>query len=83
MGHTNFQPLQDSFTHSKIELENIITSNLGGRIAEELVFGKNNTTIGAENDLHNATKIAYNMVTKWGYSDKLGLVYYADQDLHC
>jgi cell division protease FtsH len=81
LGHTNFQPLQDSFTHSKIELENIITSNLGGRIAEELVFGKNNTTIGAENDLHNATKIAYNMVTKWGYSDKLGLVYYADQDL--
>ncbi len=81
LGHTNFQPLQDTNTHSKIELENIITSNLGGRIAEELIFGKNNTTTGAENDLRNATQLAHSMVTKWGYSEKLGLLYSADKEL--
>ena len=81
LGHTNFQPLEDTHTHSKQQLENIIASNLGGRIAEELVFGKNNTTTGAENDLHTATKLAHNMVTKWGYSEKLGLIYSADREL--
>jgi cell division protease FtsH len=80
LGHTNFQPLQDKHTHSKTELENIIASNLGGRIAEEMILGKNNTTTGAENDLHNATKLAHSMVTKWGYSN-LGLIYAADKDL--
>ena len=81
LGHTNFQPLQDVNTHSKTELENIIASSLGGRIAEELIFGKNYTTTGAENDLHTATKLAHNMVAKWGYSEKLGLIYSADQEL--
>ena len=81
LGHTNFEPLQDTHTHSKLELENIIASNLGGRIAEELIFGKNNSTTGAENDLHTATRLAHNMVTKWGYSEKLGLIYSADKEL--
>ncbi len=81
LGHTNFEALQDQHTHSKLEIENIITSNLGGRIAEELIFGKNNTTTGAENDLRNATTLAHNMVTKWGYSEKLGLIYSAEHDL--
>lgn len=82
LGHTNFEPLQDTHTHSKLELENIIASNLGGRIAEELIFGKNNSTTGAENDLHTATRLAHNMVTKWGYSEKLGLIYSADKELN-
>lgn len=81
LGHTNFEAIQDQHTHSKIEIENIITSNLGGRVAEELIFGKNSATTGAENDLRNATTLAHNMVTKWGYSEKLGLLYTAEQDL--
>lgn len=78
LGHTNFEPLADQYTHSKEQLENMIASSLGGRIAEEIIFGEKNTTTGAENDLQYATKIAYNMVTKWGYSQKLGLIYVGD-----
>ena len=80
LGHTNFEPLQDTYTHSKEQLENIIASNLGGRIAEELIFGANNVTTGAENDLRTATKLAHNMVTKWGYSKKVGLMYIGDSE---
>jgi cell division protease FtsH len=81
LGHTNFEPLRDTYTHSREQLENIIASSLGGRIAEEIIFGHNNITTGAENDLRSATKLAYNMVTKWGYSEKIGLIYVGDNGL--
>ncbi len=51
---------------------------MGGRVAEELIFGKNKITSGASSDIQAATGLARNMVTRWGYSDMLGAVSYGD-----
>ena len=51
---------------------------MGGRVAEELKFGKENITSGASSDIDQATKLARAMVTRWGFSDKLGRVAYGD-----
>eukprot|EP01133_Synstelium_polycarpum_P026327 gene26327-31657_t len=51
---------------------------MGGRIAEELKFGKENITSGASSDIEQATKLARAMVTRWGFSDKLGQVAYGE-----
>ncbi len=51
---------------------------MGGRVAEELKFGKENITSGASSDIDQATKLARAMVTRWGFSDKLGHVSYGD-----
>jgi cell division protease FtsH len=52
----------------------------GGRIAEELIFGADNVTTGASNDIERATGIARNMVTKWGLSDVMGPLAYSEDD---
>ncbi|MDB5555684.1 MAG: cell division protein FtsH [Rhizobium sp.] len=51
---------------------------MGGRVAEELTFGKENITSGASSDIQQATKLARAMVTQWGFSDELGLVAYGE-----
>lgn len=51
---------------------------MGGRVAEELKYGKENVTSGASSDIQQATKLARSMVTQWGFSDKLGRVAYGD-----
>ena len=51
---------------------------MGGRVAEELIFGPENITSGASSDIEQATKLARAMVTQWGYSDKLGTVSYGE-----
>ena len=51
---------------------------MGGRVAEEIKFGKENITSGASSDIDQATKLARAMVTRWGFSDKLGHVSYGD-----
>jgi cell division protease FtsH len=51
---------------------------MGGRVAEELHFGKENITSGASSDIEQATKLARAMVTQWGFSDKLGQVAYGE-----
>ena len=51
---------------------------MGGRVAEEIKFGKENITSGASSDIDQATKLARAMVTRWGYSKELGLVAYGD-----
>ncbi len=57
---------------SKRRIESAIATLFGGRIAEELIFGRDAVTTGASNDIERATDLARNMVTKWGLSDKLG-----------
>ncbi|PIE54030.1 MAG: cell division protein FtsH [Dethiosulfovibrio peptidovorans] len=72
LGYTLQLPEEDRFLMSKKELINNISVLLGGRVAEELVFG--DITTGASNDLERATQIARQMVTQYGMSDTLGPV---------
>ena len=81
LGVTMFLPEEDRFSYSKQHLESQISTLYGGRLAEEIIFGKESVTTGASNDIERATDLARNMVTKWGLSDKLGpLAYSEDQD---
>jgi len=72
LGITMFLPERDQHSASKDKLESQIASLYGGRIAEEMIYGKNKVTTGASNDIERATKIATNMVTEWGLSEKMG-----------
>ncbi len=72
LGVTFQSPEADRYSYSKDYLLGRIVGALGGRVAEELVFGERTT--GAENDLVQATQIARNMVGRWGMSEKIGPV---------
>ena len=80
LGVTMFLPTEDRYSYSKQRLQSQISSLFGGRIAEELIFGPDYVTTGAQNDIQRATEIARNMVTKWGLSDKLGPLTYGEDD---
>jgi cell division protease FtsH len=80
LGVTMFLPLEDRYSYSKERLESQISSLFGGRIAEELIFGAQNVTTGASNDIQRTTELARNMVTKWGLSEKLGPLTYSEED---
>jgi cell division protease FtsH len=72
LGWTLSLPEEDKYLISRDELMDEIAGIMGGRVAEELVFG--DITSGAENDIQKATQMARRMVTQWGMSDKLGNV---------
>ena len=72
LGVTMFLPEQDRYSTTKRRLESAIATLFGGRVAEELVFGRDSITTGASNDIERATDLARNMVTKWGLSERLG-----------
>jgi cell division protease FtsH len=80
LGVTLFLPEEDRYSYSKLRLESQISSLFGGRIAEELIFGNESVTTGAQNDIHRATDIARNMVTKWGLSERLGPLTYSEDE---
>ena len=80
LGVTMFLPEGDRYSHSKEFLESQICSLFGGRIAEALVFGTEHVTTGASNDIMRSTELARNMVTKWGLSEKLGPLTYAEDE---
>lgn len=80
LGVTMFLPEGDRYSHSRQRLESQIASLFGGRIAEEIVFGREQVTTGASNDIQRATEIARSMVTKWGLSDKLGPLMYGEEE---
>lgn len=80
LGVTMFLPEEDKYSLTKEELESQISSLFGGRIAEELIFGEESVTTGAQNDIQRATNIARNMVTKWGLSEKLGPLLYSEEE---
>lgn len=65
-------PEGDRLSYSKQRLETKLAILMGGRVAEEVIFGKEKVTTGASNDIKVATEIARNMVTKWGLSDEIG-----------
>jgi cell division protease FtsH len=78
LGVTMFLPEEDRYSLSRRHINSQICSLFGGRIAEEMTLGKDGVTTGASNDIERATEIAHNMVTKWGLSDKLGPLKYAE-----
>jgi cell division protease FtsH len=81
LGVTMFLPEEDRYSYTKRRLESQISSLFGGRIAEEIIFGIEQVTTGASNDIQRATEIARSMVTKWGLSERLGpLMYGEDSD---
>jgi len=80
LGVTMFLPTEDRYSYSKQRLNSQISSLFGGRIAEEMIFGEDMVTTGAQNDIERATEIARSMVTKWGLSNKLGPLSYGEDD---
>ena len=78
LGLTMNLPERDRHSYSKTELESKLAVLFGGRVAEELVFGNDNVTTGAGNDIRQATEMARRMVTEFGFSDKLGPLRYSD-----
>ena len=80
LGVTMFLPEEDRYSHSKEHLESQISSLFGGRIAEEIIFGREKVTTGASNDIKRATDLARAMVTKWGLSEKLGPLTYLEEE---
>ncbi|MDD5276868.1 MAG: ATP-dependent zinc metalloprotease FtsH [Methylovulum sp.] len=79
LGITMFLPEQDQYSASKRKLESQIASLFGGRIAELMIYGGDRVTTGASNDIERATELARNMVTRWGFSDKLGPLVYGEE----
>ncbi|HHK2169123.1 TPA: ATP-dependent zinc metalloprotease FtsH [Pseudomonas aeruginosa] len=80
LGVTMFLSEEDRYSLSKRALESQICSLFGGRIAEEMTLGFEGVTTGASNDIMRATQLARNMVTKWGLSEKLGPLMYAEEE---
>jgi cell division protease FtsH len=75
-----FLPEEDRYSLSKRGIISQICSLYGGRIAEEMTLGFEGVTTGASNDIMRATQLARNMVTKWGLSEKLGPLLYAEDE---
>jgi len=80
LGITMFLPERDAYSASKQKLESQISSLFGGRLAEQIIFGKDKVTTGASNDIERATALARNMVTRWGLSDRLGPLAYSEEE---
>ncbi|MEY4719999.1 MAG: ATP-dependent zinc metalloprotease FtsH, partial [Pseudomonadota bacterium] len=80
LGVTMFLPERDQYSASKRKLDSMISSLYGGRIAEELIFGWEQVSTGASNDIERATDLARNMVTKWGLSQRLGPLAYSEEE---
>jgi len=81
LGVTFYLPEGDRYSTSKRQLESRLTSVFGGRVAEQIIFGNDAVTTGAQSDIDHATKLARSMVTRWGFSDRLGpLAYSEDQE---
>jgi cell division protease FtsH len=71
-------PERDKLSMSREQMTSRLAIMMGGRVAEEMVFGKEKVTSGAASDIEQATKLARMMVTRWGLSDELGTVAYGE-----
>ena len=79
-GYNLMLPEEEKFNRSKSELIAMITSFMGGRVAEAIIYGKDNVSTGASDDIAKATKIARKMVTEWGLSSLGPIKYEEDSD---
>lgn len=82
LGHVSLLPENDRWSETRAQLLAQMDVSMGGRVAEELVFGNDQITSGASSDFDGATKIAQMMVTRFGMSDKLGVMTYSDLTKH-
>ncbi len=82
LGITTVLPEKDHLTLKKNQLLDRITMTLGGRVAEEIIYGSENITTGASNDLEKVTAIARKMVTVYGMSEKMGNLQYGKSQEH-
>ncbi|MDU7970083.1 MAG: ATP-dependent zinc metalloprotease FtsH [Haemophilus parainfluenzae] len=80
LGVTFFLPEGDQISISQKQLESKLSTLYAGRLAEDLIYGEENISTGASNDIKVATNIARNMVTQWGFSDKLGPILYTEDE---
>jgi len=78
LGSTMWLPVEDKFTHRKLELLDDLVVAMGGRVAEEIKF--KDVASGAMGDIRQATSIARKMVCSWGMSEKMGMVEYGDEE---
>ncbi len=82
LGITLTLPEKDHLTMRKNQLLDRITMILGGRVAEEIIYGKDNITTGASNDLEKVSALAKSMVTTYGMSEKMGNMAYGKEQEH-
>jgi len=80
LGMVQYLPERDRYSMSFEQMKARIAMAMGGRVAEELKFGKEKVTSGAQSDIEHATKIARAMVTQYGLSEKLGPIAYAEDE---
>jgi cell division protease FtsH len=73
-------PEGDRYSMNFKQMTSRLAIMMAGRVAEELILGKENVTSGASSDIEAATRLAKLMVTRWGYSDKLGYIAYGDNN---
>ncbi|KAG8138862.1 putative ATP-dependent zinc metalloprotease YME1L1-like protein [Naja naja] len=78
LGHVSLLPESDRWNETRSQLLAQMDVSMGGRVAEELIFGSDHITTGSSNDFENATRIAQLMVTRFGMSDKLGVMTYRE-----
>ncbi|XP_050008657.1 ATP-dependent zinc metalloprotease YME1L1 [Alexandromys fortis] len=78
LGHVSLLPENDRWNETRAQLLAQMDVSMGGRVAEELIFGTDHITTGASSDFDNATQIAKRMVTRFGMSEKLGVMTYSD-----
>ena len=71
-------PENDRYNYKKDELDARLVTTVAARIAEELIYGKDKIATGAESDIQQVTSLARNMITTWGYSEKLGRIRYSN-----
>jgi cell division protease FtsH len=80
LGVTMSLPEIDRLSLNLEQIKSRLSQLFGGRIAEELIFGKDKVTTGAGDDIKKATRLCRDMVTKWGLSERLGPLVYGDED---
>lgn len=82
LGITMTLPEKDHLTMTKVQLLDRITMTLGGRVAEEMIYGADHITTGASNDLEKVAELARKMVTVYGMSEKMGYMAYGKSEEH-